>query len=314
MKRQLQEMLHKCILCVLLCCCTVIAQDVACTAHIPLGTGARHYFDGPLDPAKPYISLAFITGDDPLLTARGFCALYITGNGSPFECVDQIMHGWEFRANACPFAIEGNTGLFSSSPMTLLKAAQQVPLDGTICEIGFNAGHSAIAYLSANPKARIISFDIGHHSYTWKALQVLQHFYPDASLQLVIGDSARSIPDFIKLNPHIRCDLIFIDGGHEYAQAMADLKNMKALANTQGHVLIIDDVSTIGTVQQAWSQSLQDGLIEASTELDDLLLPANAQRHSYVQVFAGTAADTVRVPNSFTAMAIARYKFEAVTQ
>jgi hypothetical protein len=68
-----------------------VAQDVACTAHIPLGIDARHYYGAPLDPAKAYISLEFITGDDPLLTARGFCALYITGNGSALRCVDQIM-------------------------------------------------------------------------------------------------------------------------------------------------------------------------------------------------------------------------------
>jgi predicted O-methyltransferase YrrM len=212
--------------------------------------------------------------------------------------------------SGCPEAIEGNTAQFSSSTMTLLKAAQQVPHDGTICEIGFNAGHSAIAYLSANPKARIISFDLGHHSYSWKALQVLQQYYPDASLQLIIGDSARSVPDFIKLHQDVKCDLIFIDGGHTYEQAMTDLNNMKALANPQGHVVIIDDVSMTGAVQQAWLQSLQDGLIESSTELDTLLLPANAQRHLYRELSRGIdgAADTVKFPSSFTAMAVARYK------
>jgi predicted O-methyltransferase YrrM len=215
--------------------------------------------------------------------------------------------------SGCPEAIEGNTSQFSSSPMTLLKAAQQVPLDGTICEIGFNAGHSAIAYLSANPKARIISFDLGHHLYSWKALEVLQQTYPDATIQLVIGDSARSVPDFIKLHPHIKCDLIFIDGGHTYEQAMTDLKNMKALANPAGHVVIIDDVSMTAAVQQAWLQSLQDGLIEASTELDTLLLPANAQRHLYREVIRGIdgAPDTIKFFSTFTAMAVARYKFES---
>jgi hypothetical protein len=69
----------------------ITAQDLACTAHIPLGTGARHYYGAPLDPAKSYISLEFMTGDDPLLTARGFCALFITGSGSALGCVDQIM-------------------------------------------------------------------------------------------------------------------------------------------------------------------------------------------------------------------------------
>jgi hypothetical protein len=83
-------MLHVCILLALISI-GITAQDVACTAHIPLGTGARHYFGALLDPAKSFISLEFMTGEDPLLTARGFCALFITGNGSPLECVDQIM-------------------------------------------------------------------------------------------------------------------------------------------------------------------------------------------------------------------------------
>jgi hypothetical protein len=66
------------------------AEDVACTAHIPLGTNARQYFETWLKP-KPYISVQFVTGDDPLLTARSFCGVYTTGNGPPDKCVEEIM-------------------------------------------------------------------------------------------------------------------------------------------------------------------------------------------------------------------------------
>jgi hypothetical protein len=34
-----------------------------------------------------------------------------------------------------------------------------------VMEIGFNGEHSAELFLSSNPNAEVVSFDIGHHDY-----------------------------------------------------------------------------------------------------------------------------------------------------
>jgi hypothetical protein len=84
-------MMHVCLLLAVLTLLNrVVAQDLACTAHIPLGNDARQYFEAWLKP-KPYISVQFVDGDDPLLTARSFCGVQITGNGPLDKCVEQIM-------------------------------------------------------------------------------------------------------------------------------------------------------------------------------------------------------------------------------
>ena len=41
-----------------------------------------------------------------------------------------------------------------------------------ICEVGFNAGHSAAAFLAANRDARVTSFDLAAHGHTEAAAAV----------------------------------------------------------------------------------------------------------------------------------------------
>ncbi len=42
----------------------------------------------------------------------------------------------------------------------------------TMCEVGFNAGHSALAFLVADPAFRVVSFDLGAHQYVVAAHEV----------------------------------------------------------------------------------------------------------------------------------------------
>ena len=46
----------------------------------------------------------------------------------------------------------------------LYGTVAQLPFVRTICEIGFNAGHSAAMWLLANPRAKVVMFDM----FTWK--------------------------------------------------------------------------------------------------------------------------------------------------
>ncbi|CAM9373070.1 unnamed protein product, partial [Choristocarpus tenellus] len=45
----------------------------------------------------------------------------------------------------------------------------------TVCEVGFNAGHSALNWLlNSRPDTKVISFDLGEHPYVGHAAQFLQ--------------------------------------------------------------------------------------------------------------------------------------------
>ena len=102
----------------------------------------------------------------------------------------------------------------------------------TVCETGFNYGHSSFNYLTANDKAVVHSFDIGSHPYTKHMADYLSAKFPGRFF-IHYGDSAASLPEFVQKNPDIRCNLIFVDGWHSYPVAKSDLENfMKITAMT----------------------------------------------------------------------------------
>jgi predicted O-methyltransferase YrrM len=41
-----------------------------------------------------------------------------------------------------------------------------------VCEVGFNSGHSALAFLEGIPNSRVMSFDLGAHQYVTVAFEV----------------------------------------------------------------------------------------------------------------------------------------------
>lgn len=68
------------------------------------------------------------------------------------------------------------------------------------------------------------------------------------------------MPSFVAAHPEEKCDLLFIDGGHDYDIAKADIENFKPLARKDS--LVIMDDSNMGEVEQAWNETMDAGLIE----------------------------------------------------
>lgn len=65
------------------------------------------------------------------------------------------------------------------------------------------------------PSRQVISFDLGYHNYTAPAAVYLQTAFP-GRLELIIGDSTKTIPTFRAIHQGFKCDMIFVDGGHDY--------------------------------------------------------------------------------------------------
>lgn len=107
-----------------------------------------------------------------------------------------------------------------------------------ILEIGFNAGHSAALMLLANPRSKILHFDLKEHPYVDPCYQFLQSvFGAERFIGMVVGDSRKTIPTFETL---CKFDLIHIDGGHADLVAMSDILNCERLASTNATVVIDD--------------------------------------------------------------------------
>lgn len=105
-------------------------------------------------------------------------------------------------------------------------------------EIGFNAGHSADTFLRYNPDLRLTSFDLGDHPYVRTAKEYIDKTYPNRHT-LILGNSTETVPLFSG-----KFDLIFIDGGHDYETAKADISNCMKLADKDTLVIIDDTIYT----------------------------------------------------------------------
>lgn len=132
-----------------------------------------------------------------------------------------------------------------------------------VAEIGFNYGLSSYTFLAANPRTLVCSFDLAEFSYTAPAKQHIDDIFAGRHT-LIQGNSMRTVPAFCRINPSLRFDLIFIDGGHAYETAQADLLNMRLLATSET-VVVMDDITPwkpcgVGPTR-AWLEAVQSGLI-----------------------------------------------------
>lgn len=143
-----------------------------------------------------------------------------------------------------------------------------------IMEIGFNAGHSAEIFLHFNRTLTLTSFDLGYHNYINPAKEYIDATYPNRH-SLILGDSVLTIPKYIDANPDKTFDIIFIDGGHEYPIANADLENCRGLAN-KDTIVIMDDtmytpkwehIYTVGPTQ-TWVEHVKSGKITEINKVD----------------------------------------------
>ncbi len=148
----------------------------------------------------------------------------------------------------CNELIEGNifmdhhTNKFSDTFILKVKNICNLLLNKQIknvCEIGFNSGFSTLLMLICNSNVKIKCFDLGEHSYTIPCYQAIKEIYGDR-VELIIGDSTKTLPIYVSQFGYDKFDLIHIDGGHETEVATSDIQHSLKLSR-YGTILIMDD-------------------------------------------------------------------------
>jgi len=159
-----------------------------------------------------------------------------------------------FTAEVRKFTVNnfGHTG----SMLPMYKAIHYLasrPNVYNVCETGFNIGYSSFNYLTANSHSVVHSFDLGLGRSTKIMASYLSQHYPKR-LFVHYGNSIRVVPKFVRTHPDHRCDFILVDGGHYYKAAMADLRNMAAMANVDsGNILVLDDYPSVKYQETGWA-------------------------------------------------------------
>lgn len=121
--------------------------------------------------------------------------------------------------------------------LNLFWCGKQTP--ARICEIGFNAGHSAMLLLLASSATTFTVFDIGHHRYTQTCLNYIEHIFPHVAFEYIVGDSTRTMPTQMDGRQETY-DLVHVDGGHSEFCATSDMKHADILLKPGG-IMVVDD-------------------------------------------------------------------------
>jgi Methyltransferase domain len=161
-------------------------------------------------------------------------------------------------------AAEGFSHQVPSQYLTMHFLASQ-PTVKHVCETGFNVGHSSFNFLTANRQLIVHSFDLGNHDYAHVMAEFMSKRFPGRFF-VHFGDSTKTVPEFIRSNPEYRCDLLYVDGGHTYDVALADMMNFASVANVEnGAIMVFDDYpSTLFNLVfgTAWEDVRRWGYIE----------------------------------------------------
>jgi predicted O-methyltransferase YrrM len=157
-----------------------------------------------------------------------------------------------------------------------------------IVEIGFNAGHSSCVFLGAREDVTVVSFDLGAHGYVTRAKQYVDRTFPGRHT-LVIGDSRETVPQYHAEHHTAVFDLAFVDGGHDYDVARADLAHILPMVDPSG-LIIMDDLlpwKTFGCgPDRAWTEATQHRTITELALLQDGRTVSAVQRKAITSVWA----------------------------
>ena len=153
----------------------------------------------------------------------------------------------ELDAHVAGAASEGHSADLLRQRRLYARVAA-LPCVKRVCEIGFNAGHSASLWLKAAPNAEVLMFDLWEHAsaplgeaYLRSDAAKAHLERADDRLRIVRGSSLATVAAFAKAHPDVKCEVLAVDGDHTIDAATLDIANMAALANPRFHVAFLDD-------------------------------------------------------------------------
>lgn len=162
--------------------------------------------------------------------------------------------------------------------MSVLYASAELIRPRRYLEIGVRRGRSMAMVLAACPEVEVIGFDMWMENYAGMenpgpafVKSEMRKLAPLAKIQLIDGDSHRTVPKFLKANPGTTFDLITVDGDHSEKGALQDLRDVLPRLS-MGGVIVFDDIShpQHPYLMETWRKALAEDGGLASHEFTEL--------------------------------------------
>lgn len=144
-----------------------------------------------------------------------------------------------------------------------------------VLEIGFNAGHSALLFLSAGGGANEYTFfDLGGHSYVRPCLEYVRKQFPSIDMTYIEGDSTRTLPEFVAADATKKgtYDLVHVDGGHDRDVVLSDVSVAIDLV-APGGLMILDDTNIV------YISQIADACVASGAFVEEKILDTVGYQH-----------------------------------
>jgi len=188
-----------------------------------------------------------------LVDSKEFVTTMIKNEHHFAKLISIVKETGETLENNCVYDIKGSkkTASLFSKQRNLYSISKYG--GNNIIEIGFNAGHSALIFLLANPDSVIWCFDICTHKYTELCFQYLNTVFGNR-ISLIKGNSFKVYTEFAK-EQSIAFDTFNIDGSKEFNIANNDYFISRSIAHVRS--VIIWDSSQI-QLKYLWDGYIRD--------------------------------------------------------
>ena len=156
----------------------------------------------------------------------------------------------------------------------------------TLCEVGFNAGHSAAALISASdavPAGGAQYFGFGFDAMRKQEgggingvlYDRLNASLSERAMTLTWGRSQDTVPPFFQELPQrARCNVVSIDGSHAFQDVLDDLRHFKDAVEPGNHIIVADDTRCKSWFceppTRAWIAAVDEGLIRELACWEDI--------------------------------------------
>ena len=148
---------------------------------------------------------------------------------------------------------QGHSGQLAFLTLALAALSRDA---STLCQTGFNSGHSAVTALSSSPAIKVLSFDLGDEAaVAAAAAYISSHASFTARHELLLGDSRDTLPAAAAAAARAAyCDVSFVDGGHFGDVPLSDIMGLGLMSHSNT-LLVVDDTPFLRDVEAAWCKT-----------------------------------------------------------